>query len=273
VEKFEKIKIRTLTIIIGLPVVFYIIQHGGMPFNLTVVILAILGSYELCNIIKNIYNPSCLIGMFASIFFLFKRQLLVNYTFEGRMFFLLIIMSIFIRYLLIKDKKFTIINIAMTLFISVYIGYFLSFLIELRSLNYGNLLLIFVLTTTWINDTIAYIIGISYGKNHIFPKISPNKTLEGSIGGIIGGAVGGAAFCFLIPFNPLILFILGFLAAAFGQVGDLFESMIKRNFNIKDSGKLIPGHGGILDCMDSILFSVPLLYFCFYMILNNFEIL
>jgi len=113
-----------------------------------------------------------------------------------------------------------------------------------------------------MSDTMAYIVGINFGKKHLFPNISPNKTLEGSIGGILGGSISGIAFYFLLPLHPLILFSLGLIAAICGQAGDLFESIIKRNFDVKDSGKLIPGHGGVLDCMDSILFSIPFLYFC-----------
>lgn len=173
------------------------------------------------------------------------------------------------EHFLLRPKKNFLINISLTLFISIYIGHFLSFIIHIRDLLHGDILLIFALFTTWMSDTVAYIFGVYFGKSHIFPSISPNKTLEGSISGILGGAICGMLFYFVLPLNPIILLVLGFFAAICGQIGDLFESLIKRNFNVKDSGNLLPGHGGILDCMDSVLFSVPALYFCFYLILST----
>ncbi len=271
-EKFEKIKIRTITIAIGIPFVLFIIYQGGVFFNIVIALLAIIGTLELWNIVKNDYQPSLILGLVASLFFLFEKTLQESFFVEERIFFSLILLTIFMEHFLLKSKKISIINIAMTLFISIYIGYFLSFLIEIRSLPHGNTLLIFALFATWASDTLAYIVGINFGKRHIFPKVSPNKTLEGCIGGIIGGAICSMIFCFLLPFNLLVLFVLGLIAAVSGQTGDLFESKIKRSFNVKDSGKILPGHGGILDCMDSILFSVPTLYYCF-IILNYLNIL
>jgi len=265
-EKFEKIKIRAITIVIGIPFVLLIIYQGGIFFNITIALLAILGYVELCNIVKIDYEPSLMLGIVASLFFLFEKTLQESFFVEERIFFTFILIAIFMEHFLLKNKKNSIINIAMTLFISIYIGHFLSFLIEIRNLPHGNTLLVFALFTTWVSDTVAYIVGINFGRRHIFPKVSPNKTLEGCVGGITGGAICGIAFYFLLPWNPFSLFILGLLAAVSGQAGDLFESKIKRSFNVKDSGKILPGHGGILDCMDSILFSVPIMYYCFFML-------
>ncbi len=263
-ERFEKIKTRTLTIIIGIPVILIIIHMDGLFVYLAVTLLAILGTLELWHIFKNKnYHPSLISGVAATLFFLFKKTLSESFFIDEKLLFTAIILSIFMEQFLEKfNKKNIIINISLTLFVAIYIGHFLSFLIDIRSLTHGKAFLIFALFTTWMSDTAAYIVGVIFGKKHIFPNISPNKTLEGSLGGILGGAICGMIFYFLIPLNPLILFTLGLLAAISGQTGDLFESMIKRNFDVKDSGKLIPGHGGILDCMDSILLSAPVLYFC-----------
>ena len=265
VEKFEKIKIRTLTIFIGLPLVIFIIFRGGLLYNSTVVLLAILGTLELWYILKKQYQPSIVSVILASLFFLLRKTLQGTSFSDTSMLFTFVVLFIFLEHFIFHRKN-MIANISITLFASIYIGHLLSFLIALRGLENGIVLIIFALFTTWMSDTAAYIFGTFLGSKHIFPTISPKKTLEGSIGGMLGGSFCGLLFCFYLPINPFLLFLLGLLASVFGQSGDLFESMIKRTFNIKDSGRIIPGHGGVLDCMDSILFSVPVLYFCFLMI-------
>lgn len=261
-ERHEKIKKRAVSILVGVPVVLVIIHLGGYYFNLTVLLLAIVGSVELCNIFKKKYSPSFILASLLSLFFIYQKLNFNDFLDNKQLLFTTIIIIIFIERFLANNKKNMVIDISLTLFISIYIGYFLSFLVDIRNMPDGRLFVIFVLFSTWISDTMAYLVGVNFGKNHIFPGISPNKTLEGSIGGILGGSLSGLAFYFLLPLNPLTLLVLGFISAICGQTGDLFESNIKRNFDVKDSGSIIPGHGGILDCMDSILFSVPVLYFC-----------
>ncbi|MBN2395017.1 MAG: phosphatidate cytidylyltransferase [Candidatus Atribacteria bacterium] len=268
-EKFEKIKVRTLTIIIGLPIILMIIHQGGVLYYLTVSILAIIGYLEIFLVSrKKNFHPSFVLGLVATLFLLLHRITSIFIILDQRLIFTLIIFFIFMEHFLLSKKYFFIYNISITLFISIYIGYLLSFLIDIRLMNHGNILILFALFTTWMSDTVAYIFGILYGKRHPFPTISPNKTLEGSIAGLLGGAICGIAFSYFIPLKPLVLFVIGLLAAICGQIGDLFESMIKRNFDVKDSGNLLPGHGGVLDCMDSILFSAPFVYYIFLKLLQ-----
>ncbi len=265
-ERFEKLKIRALTIIIGVPIVLFIIHLGGYFFYLAVILIALLGFLELREIFKNKdYYPSFIIGLATTLFFLLQKTLSKSPFFHPRFVFTILLFLILTEHLLKNRQKSAIINIALTLFIAVYIGHFLSFLIDITLFAQGKMYLIFALFTTWMSDTAAYIVGVNFGRRHPFPSISPNKTLEGSVGGIIGGILCGLAFTSLLPLMKWsTLMILGGTAAISGQIGDLFESMIKRNFEVKDSGKLFPGHGGILDCMDSILFSIPILYFCLF---------
>ena len=118
------------------------------------------------------------------------------------------------------------------------------------------LLLVFVLL--WANDTFAYLTGRLLGKNKLFERISPGKTIEGSLGGLVFTMAGVAVFSHYVDWLPMGVAIgMGLVAVVFGTLGDLCESMLKRQAGVKDSGNLIPGHGGILDRFDSVLFTLP----------------
>jgi phosphatidate cytidylyltransferase len=127
--------------------------------------------------------------------------------------------------------------------------------------------------TAWFTDSAAYFTGISIGKHKLSPAISPKKTIEGALGGIIGSSLLTTIFGVLISkYNSNIgifdFIIIGLLCGIFSQLGDLAASYIKRYANLKDFGKLIPGHGGILDRFDSILFTMPVVYYYFLLVQN-----
>jgi phosphatidate cytidylyltransferase len=114
----------------------------------------------------------------------------------------------------------------------------------------------------WCNDTFAYLTGSTIGKHKLFPRISPNKTWEGFLGGITSTILGAFIFSNFFTFMPFLGWLgLAFVVLIFGTLGDLFESSLKRSYGIKDSGKFMPGHGGILDRIDSLLFAIPMAYF------------
>ena len=145
----------------------------------------------------------------------------------------------------------------------VYIPVSLSLLIFIKELNGGTLWIIWLLIVIFANDTGAFYFGTFFGKRPFSPNISPNKTIEGSLGGIAASTVAGFIFC-QIFFNDLSLSFLtipgSFMLAVAGQIGDLFESAMKRSSGIKDSGRILPGHGGMLDRIDGLLLAVPVLY-------------
>ena len=119
----------------------------------------------------------------------------------------------------------------------------------------------------WINDTFAYLFGSQFGKHKLFPRISPKKSWEGAIGGGVCTIVAGIFLAYpLTGFDRIEGLILSFIIVVFGIFGDLIESMFKRNIEIKDSGKIIPGHGGLLDRIDSVIFAIPAIFI--YMVLR-----
>jgi phosphatidate cytidylyltransferase len=119
-----------------------------------------------------------------------------------------------------------------------------------------------VFAVTWLNDTAAYLVGRSFGRTKLVPALSPGKTRIGSAAGLIAGALSGilAAWVFGLPVNVAVAGIMGFVLAVAGQLGDLAESLIKRSLGVKDMGNLIPGHGGMLDRVDALLFTFPITY-------------
>lgn len=158
----------------------------------------------------------------------------------------------------------------------LYIPFLLAHLILLREVDTpltdglvtpwvspGFAWIVFALATTWLGDTFAYFVGRSMGRTPLAPHISPKKTWEGSIGGLLGSALTGlgCVYLFGLPIHPLIGAVLGGVAGIIGPLGDLAESQIKRQIGVKDVGSLLPGHGGILDRIDSILFMVPIIYY------------
>ena len=125
----------------------------------------------------------------------------------------------------------------------------------------GSKLILLVFALLWTNDTFAYLTGRLLGKHKLFERISPGKTIEGCIGGLLFTLVGVAVFSYYSEWLPMTAAIgTGLIAVVFGTLGDLCESMLKRQAGVKDSGKLIPGHGGILDRFDSVLFAVPFVF-------------
>ncbi len=144
---------------------------------------------------------------------------------------------------------------------AVYIGWLLGHAVALRDYIYisGELWLIFALVVTWAYDTGAYLVGRSMGRRRIFQHLSAGKTLEGTLGGAFIAVMAAALYAQFSPFplNPLLAGAVGLGGAVFAQLGDLVESLLKRGADVKESGTLIPGHGGVLDRIDSLLFTGP----------------
>ncbi|MFC2048145.1 phosphatidate cytidylyltransferase [Chloroflexota bacterium] len=169
-----------------------------------------------------------------------------------------------------KDKAFN--SWAWTIAGILYVGWLISHLVTLRGLDDARTVLdegrnwvFFTLFITFASDTAAFFIGRALGRHHLAPNISPGKTCEGAIGGILGAILTSLFFTLSTPLSLHLNWgqavILGLLVSIFGQLGDLVESLFKRNMGVKDSGRLIPGHGGFLDRIDSILFTSIVVYY------------
>ncbi len=145
----------------------------------------------------------------------------------------------------------------------LYVGLLLGHYSLLRNLEQGVALVFFVIIVTWLSDTGGFFVGKTMGKHPLAPTLSPKKTIEGLLGGVLFSVIGGIISHFtFVPFFSLgQCMILGVSLALLGALGDLAESAIKRSVRVKDSGTIIPGHGGVLDRIDSLLFSGPAMYY------------
>ena len=150
-----------------------------------------------------------------------------------------------------------------TIFSVVYIALPFSLLVLLAGATNGRLWILFTLVLVWANDTFAFCTGKLIGRHKLSPNISPGKSIEGAVGGLLGGVVVALVFnyCAGLGLQVGVIVILAIVLGILSILGDLFESLIKRGSDVKASGSLIPGHGGILDRVDSMVFVVPALYY------------
>lgn len=172
-----------------------------------------------------------------------------------------ILVVLLLLHTVIRKQRFTFDDAGVLTLAMLYIGMGFRYFIAARAINFQTLL--YGMLIVWITDSGAYLIGRKIGKNKLAPKISPNKTWEGSIGAVICALIFSAIYVYLVPTgrNQGLMILLAFFLSIVGQMGDLVESAYKRFYGVKDSGKILPGHGGILDRFDSMLLVLPVVAF------------
>lgn len=247
----------------------YVALLNTVLFNITVFILTAGGLYEFFYMIKKkdvpIYSyVGTFIGLLIPISIATRFELTKNWELLFIVVgFLLILLMQFAR----RDNRNAILGLSTTLFGVLYVAWFFSFIIKIRLLlpgMEGIKLVAFILLVTKSGDVGAFLIGSKFGKNPLIPKVSPKKSVEGSIGALaVSSAVAVACQSFLpasVDFPVWQVALMGAFFCALGQLGDLSESLIKRDCGVKDSGKLLPEFGGVLDMIDSLLFALPAFY-------------
>jgi len=173
-----------------------------------------------------------------------------------------IVLFLFLRQFLRLKIQRAFVNVSLTLGGILYISFLFSYVLILRNVpSLGARLVITIFFATWMGDTGAYFIGEKWGRHKLFSQVSANKSWEGFIGAILVSCLAMFISRTWLSFSLIHTLVLGVLIGVMGQIGDFFESMLKREVEIKDFGKILPGHGGILDRFDSLLFTVPLFYY------------
>jgi phosphatidate cytidylyltransferase len=179
-------------------------------------------------------------------------------------FFVFILFSLSLLFMITSDDLLSAISkMGVTLWGILYVGFLLSHVSLIRNLVKGQTWILFLIATIWAGDISAFLVGSWIGRHKLYPKISPKKTVEGLAGAVLGSVVVSLIFrgLFIPHLNISIALLVAFSLGLLGQLGDLTESMLKRSAQVKDSGGLLPGHGGMLDRLDSFLFTAPFLYY------------
>lgn len=255
---------RIITGIIAAAIFIPIVIIGGLPFTVLVYLMGAIAIIELLRMknISTISVPSLISLILLWILLVPSKY---NEIFEkvnvSKVELILLIVLLILSYTVITKNKFTFDDAGFIILSALYVGFGFYYIIEIRAIELTHIFYAFVVI--WTTDSGAYFIGRKLGKNKLWPEISPNKTVEGFIGGIVSAVVFAIIFNLITGlFGSFIeLIIITILVSIFGQIGDLVESALKRHYNVKDSGKLLPGHGGILDRFDSLLFILPILHF------------
>ncbi|NLK42900.1 MAG: phosphatidate cytidylyltransferase [Tissierellia bacterium] len=240
--------------VIGLILLVFILIKGGNLLYFSLFILSIIGLREFYKAVENIkVTPSYIIGYLGTTG-IFLSSLIPNINLD--LIFTIIVLALLI--ILVTQKKYTLKDISLTLFGIVYIPYLLFHIGYLDNSIYIYLIFIIAFGT----DTFAYISGNMFGKKKLCPTISPNKTVEGFIGGILGSVFLVITYSLYFKIKPVwSVVLLSVLSSILSQLGDLAASRIKRITKIKDFGNIMPGHGGVLDRFDSIIFTAPVIYY------------
>ena len=265
-------KQRLISGIILVIIAFVTLYYGGMLTFLVTAGISLVGMYELLRVIH--IEKSALSVTAYSGAILYYILLLLNLDQYILPLILLILVMLFSVYVF-TFPKYEISGVAITFFSIFYVTVMLSCIYRIRVLEDGAYMIVLVFLSAWGNDTLAYCAGRLFGKHKMSPVLSPKKTIEGAVGGVIGAGLLGFLYGLIArhfitaSFDLTVVFaVVCAVGGLISIVGDLGASAIKRNYEIKDYSNLIPGHGGILDRFDSIIFTAPIIYYLLVLVVG-----
>jgi len=268
--KIEKRKVGMAFVMVP-PIVLLIAWGPPEVFHLMVVITTFLGLREYYNLVlPHAKWVERMIGIGLGL--ILSIVISLGDIKEIFPFFVIVLFTLSVLFMATsKDLSSTVSKMGMALFGILYIGFLLTHVSLIRNMANGRLWVLFLVATVWAGDIFALLSGSFFGRHKLYPKISPNKTFEGLGGAIVGSIIVALVFSMIfiprLEKVPCILLAIGL--GILGQFGDFTESMLKRGAQVKDSGTLIPGHGGMLDRVDSFLFSAPFLHYSLLYLLKE----
>lgn len=265
-------KTRLLSGILLVAIALVTLIMGGPVLYATVTIISLIGLWELYRVFHVENKPLGIVGYGAALLYDILLLLHANGSMEGAperwmlllfMGFLICLMGVMV----FAYPKYHPSQIMAVFFGLFYVVVMLSYIYRIRLLPDGIFTVWLVFICAWGCDTCAYCVGMLIGRHKMAPVLSPKKSVEGGIGGIVGAALIGTLYALAINHwgdagvSVILFAVIGAVGGAISQIGDLAASAIKRNYEIKDYGRLIPGHGGILDRFDSVIFTAPIIYY------------
>ncbi|MGX7417735.1 phosphatidate cytidylyltransferase [Carnobacterium gallinarum] len=255
-------KQRVITAVIALIFFIPVVYYGSWVLEIVVAAMGLIGLFELFKMKGNsIFSIEGLIASIGTLLLIAPTKWLAFLPENYSQLYLFYVCGILLLICTVFSKNsFTFDDAGVAILGSLYIGYGFHYFIETRAAGFS--LLMYILFVVWATDIGAYMFGRKIGKNKLAPAISPNKTIEGSLGGIASALVVAAVYLYFYPqgYSMGTMLALTVLFSISGQLGDLVESAFKRHYDVKDSGTILPGHGGILDRFDSLLFVLPILH-------------
>ncbi len=266
---WSKLGVRLTSALIGaIAVISLIIFAPISVFNAVIAVVCYISLYEIYKTFGCLQKwQLTLLGYSAATAVLYTTIYYAGNNGQEILSFILVLYVMLILVCAIiwnKDIKFS--DVSMSVFALLYCVLFVAHLALIRQMDNGKVIIFAALLGAWMPDTFAYFSGLLFGKHKLIPAISPNKTVEGSIGAILGCVIIFTAYGAVISHmgydvNYFALIILAVLSSILAQFGDLSASLIKRQFGVKDFGNIMPGHGGLLDRIDSLIFIAPLTYY------------
>lgn len=254
---------RTITAIVAVLFFFPFVIYGGWPLSIVMLLIGSIGLIELLRMRKlTTYKVPVALAILLLWILLLPESFITDVLSisVNKIDLLFTICITVLSYTVLLKNKFTFDDAGFLILGTLYIG--LGFHYFIASREIGLEYVFFAIVVILITDTGAYFSGSLFGKHKLLPEISPKKTIEGAVGGALMAIIAGTVFNFIFPVHDswIVVMVVSFLASLIGQTGDLVESGLKRHYSVKDSGRLLPGHGGILDRFDSWLFVFPFLH-------------
>ena len=249
---------RVLIAVIFIPLILFILYLGGFALSIFLGLIVLIQMFEIREMFikKGITIPVIMLP-FSILVFISSAYFNLN----------MVIASLFLIFIFVLGNDLfrnklegSLSRISASLFSVIYTAIFLSSVYRIRNMENGAFLILSLIVLIWITDTFAYFIGRKYGKLRGIFQASPKKSLQGFLAGIFFAFLGAFFISKLVGFTNIQTLAVAISAGIFGQLGDLFESMLKRDVGIKDSSTIIPGHGGIFDRFDSLLIAAPIFY-------------
>lgn len=256
---------RVITGIVLAVLAIVVVVHGGLLYFVLMLALALVGINEVFRLTRR-YRPLTLAGFVSVAVILYMAWFRSPFGVLGAL--TLSVALVALMGLIAGPRQGITARMAVTLLGILYIGLGFGTLLLMRRLNAGTDIVLTVVFGTWAGDTMAYFTGRFFGANLMAPRLSPSKTWEGFAGGAISTVLLVVFIGLYTPLRPGDSLLLGAVIAVVGPLGDLFESLIKRDVQIKDSGRGIPGHGGVLDRFDALLWSSVAAYFLMTVVLK-----